>query len=262
MQSAVWKDDLGPGLERVAARVEPGRHVPLTGDLPTQPLTPGVLETLEMPPGACRRDVYALRVRGSSLTEDGILDGDRILVDPSQPVRAGQTIVAEVDGHVSVKRWYPEADGRVRLQPANDRVLPLVVRSERVRIVGVLLGVLRKRGFAARNAASTSSSPPRHATRVRPTDGRTLDLALRIVQHNLVEWERLVRTNVVAAQRWRTETKTLAQSLRALYVTYAATESPRLRKALLDEAGRISRRMRAVAARLGWDPSEIRPLAL
>ncbi len=164
---------------------------------------------------------------------------------------------------MSVKRWYPEPDGQVRLQPANDRVLPLVVRSERVRVVGVLLGVLRKRVFAGRQPAAAPPCLPRRTARVAHADGRTLDLALRIVQHNLVEWERLVRTHVTAGgQRWRAEAKALAQSLRALYVTYAATESPRLRKALLDEAGRISRRMRAVAARLGWDASEIRPLGL
>jgi hypothetical protein len=128
--------------------------------------------------------------------------------------------------------------------------------------VGVLLGVLRKRGFTVRKAVPAPPSPPRRAARVTHTDGRTLDLALRIVQHNLVEWDRLVHRNLVSAQRWRAETKALAQSLRALYVTCAATESPRLRKALLDEAGRISRRMRAVATRLGWDASEIRPLGL
>lgn len=263
MRGALQTTAVGPAFELVAARVEPGRRVPLAGVMAAlRPLALQVLETLDAPPATWRRDSYALRVRGNSLVDDGILDGDRIVVEASGSVRQGQTVVAEVDGHPTVKRWYREPDGCVRLEPANDRELPLVVRSDRVRLLGALVGVFRKHGFRERRPAAKAA--PRSQVRGgRERDWRTLDLALRIVQHNLTEWERLIAADPrTLRRRSSTEAKALGQSLRALHATYAATESPRLRRALLDEAWSISRQMQAVATRLGWNPTEIRPLTL
>ena len=266
MSAALRTLDAGLDLEPVHARVEPGRRIPLVGAIAADEPLPAVqvLETLQVPPRVSRRqgDVFGLRVRGNSMADDGIFDGDHILVAACAPVRDGQTVVAEVDGHPTVKRWHREPGGRVRLQPANERVLPLIVRSSRVRLHGVVVGVLRKHGFARTGRPSRASALPEpRQPRVPGGQLDPLNLALRIVEHNLTEWERLVaRSSVRSARSAGEDGRTLAQSLRVLHATYVATESPRLRRALLDEAARISRQMRAVAARLGWGRCEIRPL--
>src|SRR4029077_11615679 len=92
------------------------------------------------------RNVFALRVRGTSMIDEGIRDGDYLIVEPRETAESGQTVVAEVDGGVTVKRLFREKTGRLRLQPANPEMLPLVVPAERVRIVGAVIGVFRRRG--------------------------------------------------------------------------------------------------------------------
>src|SRR5437899_422903 len=92
------------------------------------------------------RTVFALRARGSSMIDEGIRDGDYLIVEPRETADVGQTVVAEVDGGVTVKRLCREKDGQIRLQPANPDMLPLVVAAERVRIVGVVVGVFRRQG--------------------------------------------------------------------------------------------------------------------
>lgn len=258
---------LSAHFDVLPARTEPGRRIPFVGVIGVgQPFpTFQVFETLRTRSGAWpRRQVLALRVRGSSLIDDGILDGDFLLVEGRDQIRDGQTVVAEVNGRVTVKRFYAEPDGGVRLQPANSRVLPLVLRSDRVHVRGVVVGILRKHGFA-RNANRRGHSVHRatSTTRARLADRRTLDLGLKIVEHNLAEWNRLIaadpRRSFVQASG---EIKSLGQSLRALKATYTATENLRLRKALLHEAGRVSGQMRAVAARLRWGSVDIRPFRL
>src|SRR5712691_1684702 len=133
-------DGMSAVFELVEAHVEPGRRIPLLGIIAAgQPLPSSqILESIEVPGASWnRREVFALRVRGSSMIDDGILDGDYLVVEPRTDVRDGQTVVAEIDGQATVKRLYRERDGSIRLQPANDRLLPLVVRAERVRVRGV-----------------------------------------------------------------------------------------------------------------------------
>jgi hypothetical protein len=181
------------------------------------------------------------------MVEDGILDGDYLLVEPRAEIRDGQTVVAEVDGQATVKRFYREGDGAVRLQPANDRLLPLTVRGDRIRIRGVVVGVLRKHGFAARTGPP--SAPRNLGARATAAARGTTDLAIRILEQNVAESTRTaVRACSVGAQR-AAELKELAQSLRALHATYVETRHPRLRKALLNEAASIMRQLRAIGRR-------------
>src|SRR6185295_10381129 len=146
----------------------------------------------------------------------------------------GQTVVAEVDGRATVKRLYREPGGKIRLQPANDAVLPLVIGDDRVTIRGVVVGVLRKHGFTGRRPKVRA--PVERPPAAKPNaDNGTLDLALRIVQHNLAEWER------VAADLPRgrdLDADTLGPCLRTVHATYTATANPRLRRALLNEAAK------------------------
>jgi repressor LexA len=93
-----------------------------------------------VPPGS---DVYVLRVRGDSMIEDSIRDGDLVLVERRSDPRPGETIVAVLPGETAtLKRFYPEPDGRFRLQPANATLQPLIVGELEIR--GVVIGVIRR----------------------------------------------------------------------------------------------------------------------
>src|SRR5437868_1994731 len=90
-----------------------------------------------------RSRTFALRVRGDSMTGDGILDGDLIIVESRQTASNGQTVVALVDGSdATVKRFYRERRG-VRLEAANPRYKPMLIKpSDRVSIQGIVIGVI------------------------------------------------------------------------------------------------------------------------
>ena len=88
------------------------------------------------------REVYALRVRGNSMIDDAIADGDIVLVERREQAHNGETVVAVLpEGEATLKRFYREK-GRIRLQPANSELDPLYC--DDVRIRGVVIGVLRR----------------------------------------------------------------------------------------------------------------------
>jgi len=90
-------------------------------------------------------DNFALEVRGDSMIEDHICDGDLILLEKVTQAHDGDIVVALVAGSDStLKRFYREADGRVRLQPANASLAPMFYPAADVQIQGRLLAVLRK----------------------------------------------------------------------------------------------------------------------
>ena len=92
-----------------------------------------------------RKETYALRVRGNSMIDDHICDGDMILVENTQEARDGQIVVALVGGsETTLKRIYREQGNIVRLQPANETMSPIRVPANQVEIRGRLLAVLRK----------------------------------------------------------------------------------------------------------------------
>jgi repressor LexA len=90
-----------------------------------------------------RRETFALRVQGDSMVGDGILNNDLIVVEVRDDAPNGATVVALVRGEATVKRLYRER-GRIRLQPANDRVAPIVVAERDVDVRGVVIGLLRQ----------------------------------------------------------------------------------------------------------------------
>lgn len=102
-------------------------------------------ETLNFADFVGNRDTFALEVRGDSMIEDHILDGDYVLVERTSEVNDGDVVVALVDGaETTLKRYFKEPGGLVRLQPANPSMSPIVVSADRVQIQGRLLAVLRK----------------------------------------------------------------------------------------------------------------------
>jgi repressor LexA len=89
-------------------------------------------------------DVYVLKVKGDSMIEDGIREGDYILVQRRSTARSGETVVAVLDGgEATLKRFYREGS-RIRLEPANRNLSPIVVDSVEIR--GVVIGLLRRYG--------------------------------------------------------------------------------------------------------------------
>ena len=90
-------------------------------------------------------NTFALEVRGNSMIEDHICDGDMILLERVGQVRDGDIVVALVSGNdTTLKRFYREPGDQVRLQPANAALKPIVVHARDVQIQGRLLAVLRK----------------------------------------------------------------------------------------------------------------------
>jgi repressor LexA len=90
-------------------------------------------------------ETYALEVRGDSMIEDHICSGDYVLVERTSDVRDGEIVVALVDGtETTLKRFYRESNGMIRLQPANASMEPIMVPSSGVQLQGRVLAVLRK----------------------------------------------------------------------------------------------------------------------
>ena len=90
-----------------------------------------------------KQGVYALRVRGESMIDDHLCDGDIVVIERRDSAKNGEQVVALLDsGEATLKRWFKEG-GKVRLQPANATMEPRIVEADRIRIQGVVIGVLR-----------------------------------------------------------------------------------------------------------------------
>lgn len=95
---------------------------------------------------AAKQGVYVLRVRGESMIEDHLCDGDFVVIERRESARNGEQVVALLDtGEATLKRYYREG-GKIRLQPANSTMEPRIVDADRVRVQGVVIGVLRSYG--------------------------------------------------------------------------------------------------------------------
>lgn len=93
---------------------------------------------------ASKQGVYVLRVRGESMIEDHLCDGDYVVIERRETARNGEQVVALLDtGEATLKRYYREPGNKIRLQPANSTMEPRIVDADRVRIQGVVIGVLR-----------------------------------------------------------------------------------------------------------------------
>jgi repressor LexA len=101
--------------------------------------------SLEFTDFAGDSETFALQVRGESMIEDHICDGDYVLIKRAAEARDGEIVVALVAGmETTLKRFYREPDGRIRLQPANASMEPIMVRPEELELQGKLVAVLRK----------------------------------------------------------------------------------------------------------------------
>jgi repressor LexA len=137
--------------------VEPVEPEPVAAGLTSLPLLGTVAagqpieaieveETIDVPPEllAGRGRHYALRVAGDSMIEDQICDGDYVIVESRDEARDGETVVALIAGSdVTLKKLYRDGS-KVRLEPANERLQPIVVPAEDVQVRGVVRGLIRR----------------------------------------------------------------------------------------------------------------------
>jgi repressor LexA len=90
------------------------------------------------------RGVYVLRVRGESMIDDHLCDGDYVVIERRETARNGEQVVALLDtGEATLKRFYREPGNRIRLQPANSSMEPRIVDADQCRVQGIVIGVLR-----------------------------------------------------------------------------------------------------------------------
>jgi len=140
----------GPRFLHEARRQRQGRsglELPLLGRIAAgQPVEAFEQpETISLADIAGQKDVFVLRVKGDSMIEDHIVDGDFILVERTAQVAEGDIVVALVNGsETTLKRFRREPDGRIRLQPANARMKPVLLAPEQVAVQGRLIGILRR----------------------------------------------------------------------------------------------------------------------
>lgn len=101
-------------------------------------------ETIPVPEHLTSRgENYVLKVRGDSMVEDGILDGDLVIISRREDATNGEMVVANVSGEVTLKRLYKEGE-RVRLQPANSMMGPIYASARDVMVQGVVVGLMRR----------------------------------------------------------------------------------------------------------------------
>ena len=104
-------------------------------------------ETIAVPDNMVQRagNHYVLRVRGNSMIDEQIRDGDFVVINDRHSADNGEMVIAMLHGNsATVKKFYRERDGRIRLQPANETMAPLYVHENDITIQGIVVGVMRR----------------------------------------------------------------------------------------------------------------------
>jgi repressor LexA len=139
-------------FSRAIELVQPGEARAVTLPLLGRVAAGRPIEALEDAEGAIAvpeelvrgNNTYVLRVVGDSMVDDGIWDGDYVVVSEAPSPENGETVIATLDGQATVKRLYREKDNKIRLQPANEALAPLIVSASDVQVKGVVVAVMRK----------------------------------------------------------------------------------------------------------------------
>jgi repressor LexA len=136
-----------PGMVKVALdQLSRSVEIPMAGivaaGLPIEAVQQS--ELVDVPPSMLRGgNTFALRVKGESMKEDGILPGDLVVVRKQETARNGQTVVALVNQEATIKTYF-KTDSRIELHPANAAMKPITVEpSDDFHIEGILIGVIR-----------------------------------------------------------------------------------------------------------------------
>lgn len=136
-----------PGLVQVALeQLERKSEIPMAGIVaagsPIEPIAQ--TDLVDVPPSMLRGGhTFALRVKGESMKDDGILPGDLVIVRKQESARNGQTVVALVNHEATIKTYF-KRDAHIELHPANAAMQPIIVTpNDQFHIEGVLIGVIR-----------------------------------------------------------------------------------------------------------------------
>jgi repressor LexA len=142
-----WNQKRGVELIEKQAETPAGvRELPLFGTIAAgQPLEVQQQdETITVPERlTARGENFVLKVRGDSMMDDGILDGDYVIIARRERAENGEMVVANVNGEVTLKRLYREGE-RIRLQPANALMHPIYAHASDVSVQGVVVGLMRR----------------------------------------------------------------------------------------------------------------------
>lgn len=116
--------------------VSAGKPLELVEDAPTIGLPPEMVRS---------KETFVLRVSGDSMIEEQLRDGDMLIVEPRKTAQDGETVMALIkpENSITVKKFYQENE-QIRLQPANESMLPMIFPAVRVELKGIIVGVLRK----------------------------------------------------------------------------------------------------------------------
>ena len=101
-------------------------------------------ETISLGDITRSRDVYVLQVRGDSMQDEHIVDGDYVLVENTKIAHNGDIVVALVEGSETTLKYFFKEGDKIRLQPANSALKPIIVPAQDVQIQGRVIGILRK----------------------------------------------------------------------------------------------------------------------
>ena len=102
-------------------------------------------ETVSVPEDLVgKRETYALRVRGDSMIDEQIRDGDVVIIEDRKTAENGEMVIALLQSaDVTLKKFYRD-NGRIRLQPANENLEPIMVDADQLQIQGVVVGIMRR----------------------------------------------------------------------------------------------------------------------
>jgi repressor LexA len=101
-------------------------------------------ETVCVPKTMVKKETFALKVKGNSMIEEGIQDGDTVIIERRNSAENGESVVVKINNEeVTMKKLYIEKDG-VRLQPANSEMQPIFLKNDDIEILGIVTGILRQ----------------------------------------------------------------------------------------------------------------------
>lgn len=101
-------------------------------------------DTVAVPGSMVKKETFALRVKGTSMIEENIQDGDIVIIERRSTAENGESVVVRINNEmVTMKKLYIEKSG-VRLQPANPDMEPIILKNEQIEILGIVTGILRQ----------------------------------------------------------------------------------------------------------------------
>lgn len=101
-------------------------------------------DTISVPSTMVKKETFALRVKGNSMIDENIEDGDIVIIERRSSAENGESVVVRINNEeVTMKKLYIEKTG-VRLQPANKEMEPIILKNEDIEILGIVTGILRQ----------------------------------------------------------------------------------------------------------------------